>query len=74
MQMKLGKRVYSGLHSAAGHDRISRFFENLVRPYVVAPSLEAEYRDMAEEEEREAKALTWAEATVGDVGCWENSS
>jgi hypothetical protein len=71
MQKKLtitvDERVYDGLHSVIGRGRISRFIEDLVRPYVIAPDLEAEYRDMAEDEEREADALTWAEATIGDV-------
>ena len=30
--------------------------------------LEAAYREMARDEERETEALEWAEATVGDVG------
>jgi hypothetical protein len=29
--------------------------------------LEAAYKQMAQEKEREAEALEWAEATVGDV-------
>ena len=29
--------------------------------------LEAAYREMAQDEEREAEALEWAEATIGDV-------
>ena len=36
--------------------------------------LEAAYKEMAQNEEREAEALEWAEATVGDVSdearCW----
>jgi hypothetical protein len=34
----------------------------------VAGDLADAYRAMAEDEEREAEALEWAEATVGDVG------
>jgi hypothetical protein len=34
---------------------------------VVSKDLEAAYRQMAREEAREAEALEWAEATVGDV-------
>ena len=40
--------------------------------------LEAAYKQMAQDEEREAEALEWAEATVGDVGaearCWPRLS
>ncbi len=31
-------------------------------------NLDAAYREMAQDEEREAEALEWAEATIGDVG------
>mgnify|MGYP001077811266 CR=1 FL=1 len=72
MQKKLtitiDEQVYAGLHSIIGRRRISRFIEDLVRPYVLSPELEAAYTQMAQDEEREAEALEWAEATVGDVG------
>lgn len=38
------------------------------RPHVVTSDLDAAYQAMGMEEEREAEALEWAEATVGDVG------
>jgi hypothetical protein len=46
----------------------SRFIEDLVQPYVLAPDLDAAYRDMAMNEAREAEALEWADATIGDAG------
>jgi len=71
MQKKLtitiDERVYEGLYAVIGPRRISRFIEDLVRPHVMGPDLEAAYRQMAEDEGREAEALEWAEATVGDV-------
>jgi predicted CopG family antitoxin len=71
MQKKLtitiDEQVYEGLHAVIGRRRISRFIEDLVRPYVLHRDLEAAYQQMAEDEEREAEALEWAEATVGDV-------
>lgn len=71
MQKKLtitvDEKVYAGLHTVVGRRRISRFIEDLVRPHVVAQDLEAAYQQMAQDEEREAEALEWAEATVGDV-------
>ncbi len=71
MQKKLtitiDERVYEGLHTVIGRRRISRFIEDLVRPHVLSPDLEDAYREMAQEEQREAEALEWAEATLGDV-------
>lgn len=71
MQKKLtitvDEGVYRGLHAVVGRRKISRFIESLVRPYVSVKELEAAYRQMAQEEAREAEALEWAEATVADV-------
>jgi len=71
MQKKLtitiDEQVYEGLYAVIGRRRSSRFIEDLVRPYVLYQELEAAYRQMAQDEEREAEALEWAEATVGDV-------
>ena len=71
MQKKLtitvDERVYHGLHSVIGRRRISQFIESLVRPHVVGKDLEVAYQQMAQEEAREAEALEWAEATLGDV-------
>lgn len=61
------KEVYEWLHKVIGRRHISKFVEQLVRPYVTNRDLEAAYAEMAEDEEREAEALEWAEATVGDV-------
>ena len=71
MQKKLtitiDEKVYRGLHEVVGRGRISRFIEELVRPHVLYLDLEAAYREMAQDEERESEALDWAEATIGDV-------
>ena len=71
MQKKLtitvDARVYDGLRVVIGRRRISQFIESLVRPYVLGKDLEFAYQQMAQDEAREAEALAWAEATVGDV-------
>lgn len=71
MQKKLtitvDQDVYEGLHKVIGRRHISQFIEDLVRPHVIGTDLEAGYRAMAEDEAREAEALEWGEATLGDV-------
>jgi len=67
LTITLDERVYEGLHAVVGRGHISRFIEDLVRPHVIYQELEAAYRQMAQDEEREAEALEWAEATIGDV-------
>lgn len=71
MQKKLtitiDEGVYEGLHRVVGPRKISKFVEELVRPHVIRPSLEAAYAEMARDEEREKEALEWAEGLIGDV-------
>lgn len=67
LTITLEEEIYEGLHQVIGPRRISRFIEDLVRPYVLHPDLEAGYQAMAEDEAREAEALEWAEALVGEV-------
>jgi predicted CopG family antitoxin len=61
------EEVYTGLQRRIGPRRISRFLNDLARPHVVEDDLEAAYREMAADEEREREALEWAEATIADV-------
>ena len=71
MQKKLTitveEQVYEGLHSVIGRRNISQFINSLVRPHVLKSDLEAAYSQMAADESREAEALEWVEATIGDV-------
>jgi hypothetical protein len=67
LTITIDERVYDGLHSVVGRRRISRFIESLVRPHVIGKDLDLAYQQMAQDEAREAEALDWAEATVGDV-------
>jgi hypothetical protein len=50
-----------------GRRRTSQFIESLVRPHFVGKDLEIAYKQMSQEEAREAVALEWAEAAIGDV-------
>jgi predicted CopG family antitoxin len=67
LTITLDSQIYEGLHRIIGRGHISEFVEDLVRPHVLGRELEAAYRAMSQDEEREAEALEWAEATFGDV-------
>lgn len=67
LTITLDEHVYEGLHKVVGRRNISQFIESLVRPHVTDVDLDAGYRQMAEDEEYEAEALEWAEATIVDV-------
>ena len=66
MQKKLtitiDEQVYKGLYTQIGQGKLSQFIESLVRPHVL-PKLDAAYKQMAEDEVREAEALEWVEGT-----------
>ena len=68
LTITIDEDVYEGLYQVVGPRRISGFIEDLVRPHVLNPDLEAAHAEMARDEEREGAALAWAEATAGDAG------
>jgi predicted CopG family antitoxin len=71
MQKKLtitvDEEVYEGLHERIGRRKISKFVQELVRPYVVRPNLEPAYAEMAKDKKREREATEWAEITFKDL-------
>ena len=67
LTITLDEQVYEGLHKVIERRNISQFIESLVRPHVISTDLEPANRQMAQDEAREAEALAWAEATIGDV-------
>ncbi len=71
MQKKLtitiSEDVYIGLRENIGPRKISKFIEELVRPYVIRPDLESAYAEMARDEEREKEVAEWAEVTFQDL-------
>jgi len=67
LTITVDEAIYEGLHRQIGRRKISQFIEELVRPYVSGQSLEAAYREMAQDEEAETEALEWSEALIGDI-------
>ncbi len=67
LTINIEEQVYEGLYKVVGKGDISQFIEDIVRPYVIKNELDAAYKQMAADEEREGEALEWAEALVGDV-------
>jgi mRNA interferase MazF len=53
--------VYEALHTVIGGRRLSRFLNDLARPYVTARDLIEGYRAMAANEEYEREAQEWVE-------------
>ena len=71
MQKKLtitvDEKVYEGLHAKIGRGKISAFINQLARPFVVSDEIEAAYRAMAADQEREKEAEEWTEGIIGDL-------
>jgi hypothetical protein len=67
LTITVSEEVYKGLHAKIGAGRISRFIDALARPHVVDAELDAAYKAMAADHDRETEALEWAENLTGDV-------
>ena len=58
--------VYQGLQTVAGSRTISELIEELARPIMAETSLEAAYREMSIDEDREREAAEWIEGLIQD--------
>lgn len=67
LTITLDKGVYEGLQKVIGKRKISQFIEGLVRPHVLPSKLDEAYQDMAKDKKREAQALDWSEAFIGEI-------
>lgn len=59
--------VYDGLRQRVGARRISRFLNDLARPFVSEAALLQGYREMAADELREREAREWEDGLIGDT-------
>jgi hypothetical protein len=67
LTITVSDEVYKGLHAKIGPRRISGFLDSLARPHVVDADLDAGYRAMAADEQREREALEWSEKLITDT-------
>lgn len=67
LTITVDEEVYEGLRKTIGPRKISRFIQEIVRPHVVRPNLDAAYAEMAKDKSREREAKEWAEVTFKDV-------
>jgi hypothetical protein len=67
LTITLDEEIYIGLKEVVGRGKISRFIENLVRPYVIKEPLEEGYRKMAGDREREEEAEAWERVGIEDL-------
>ena len=70
LTISIDEKIYYGLCQVIGKEKLSRFIEDLVKPYLTKHDLEKGYKQMAADKSREAEASEWTEATFGDsVNC-----
>ncbi|HMN86074.1 MAG TPA: hypothetical protein PKA74_08840 [Bauldia sp.] len=67
LTITVDEEVYRGLHRVVGRRKISRFINSLARPHVVGSELEAAYREMAADEDREREAAEWSDGLIADI-------
>jgi predicted CopG family antitoxin len=67
LTINVDERVYDELQRIGGPEDISQFIESLVLPKLGGADLESAYEQMSADQAREAEALEWAEAMIGDA-------
>ncbi len=67
LTINVDERVYDELQRIGGPKDISQFIESLILSQLSGQDLESAYEQMAEDKTREAEALEWADAMIGDA-------
>jgi predicted CopG family antitoxin len=67
LTINVDEPVYDELQRIGRPEDISQFIESLILHQLRGQDLESAYQQMAEDEPREAEALEWAEAMIGDA-------
>jgi predicted CopG family antitoxin len=67
LTINVDERVYEELQKIGGPEAISQFIESLILPQLGDVHLESAYQQMAADKMREAEALEWDEAMIGNA-------
>ena len=66
LTISIDEVVYRNLYSVIGEGKISKFIENIIKPYLINEQLKASYEEMAQDEQREKEANKWIEGLIQD--------
>ena len=67
MTITMDEAVYDGLLRVVGRGKVSQFLEALARPHVLDTTLDAGYRAMSDDVQREAEASEWINGLLADT-------
>ena len=60
--------LWEGFTQLVGRGNVSKWIENMIRPYVDKSDLASAYKTMGQDKAREKEAKDWVNGTFGDVG------
>ncbi|MGX6960043.1 MAG: hypothetical protein ACIPMY_02100 [Rickettsia endosymbiont of Pentastiridius leporinus] len=66
LTISIDEAVYRNLYLLIGEGKISKFIENMIKPYLINEQLKASYQEMAQDEKREQEAHEWIEGLIQD--------
>lgn len=66
LTISIDEAVYRNLYSVIGEGKISKFIENIIKPYLINEQLKASYEEMAQDEKSEKEANEWIEGLIQD--------
>ena len=67
LTISISEEVYEGLYAKIGSGKISRFLDALARPHVVDEDIDAGYRAMSLDADREDQANDWTSGLVNEA-------
>ena len=66
LTLNIEEKLYNDLYLIIGKRKISKFIENLIKPYLARDNLRLAYQEMARDEQREKEACQWEEGLINN--------
>jgi|TARA_B110000503_G_scaffold50343_1_gene81534 predicted CopG family antitoxin len=64
LTISIEENIYNNLHLVIGRRKISKFIENLIKPYITRDDIKLAYQEMARDKQREKEACEWEEGLI----------
>jgi predicted CopG family antitoxin len=64
LTISIEENIYNNLYLVIGKRKISKFIENLIKPYITKDDIKLAYQEMAKDQQREKEAREWEEGLI----------
>jgi len=69
LTISIAENVYNDLYAVIGKRKISKFIENLIKPYIISDNLSLAYQEISQDAQREIEFCESVEGLIQNYFC-----